>query len=120
MSDFIIQTKMLDVTKWLFLRVNTFPKAQRFVLGQQIEGSALNSLRLIVEANNARTPATTLTKLDALNVELEVLRSLLRVAYEVKFLKGNSLTYIVAQIDEVGRMRGGWAKRYASRSKTES
>lgn len=65
MSDFIIQTKMLDVTKWLFLRVNTFPKAQRFVLGQQIEGSALNSLRLIVEANNARTPATTLTKLVA-------------------------------------------------------
>ncbi len=46
MSDFIIQTKMLDVTTWLFLRVNTFPKAQRFVLGQQI---ALTSLRLIVE-----------------------------------------------------------------------
>jgi len=84
MSDFIIQTKMLEVTKWLFLRVNTFPKAQRFVLGQQIEKSALNSLRLIVEANNVRSPAATLAKLDALNVELEVLRSLLRVAHEVK------------------------------------
>lgn len=120
MSDFIIQTKMLDVTKWLFLRVTTFPKTQRFVLGQQIENSALNSLRLIVEANNARTSAATLTKLDALNVELEVLRSLLRVAYEVKFLKGNSLAFIIGQIDEVGRMRGGWAKRYASRSKNES
>lgn len=69
---------MLDVTKWLFLRVNTFPKAQRFVLGQQIEGGALNSLRLIAEANNARGSSATLAKLDALNVELEVLRSLLR------------------------------------------
>ncbi len=111
---------MLEVTKWLFLRVNTFPKAQRFVLGQQIETSALNSLRLIVEANNARTSTATLARLDALNVELEVLRSLLRVAYEVKFLKANSLAFIIRQIDEVGRMRGGWAKRYASKSNSAS
>lgn len=111
---------MLDVTKWLFLRVNSFPKAQRFVLGQQIEASALMSLRLIVEANNARSSAATLAKLDALNVELEVLRSLLRVAYEVKFLRANSLAFITGMIDEVGRMRGGWAKRYVSGVKSAS
>ena len=105
---------MLSVTLWLFEKVNTFPKSQRFILGQQIENSALSCLRAIIEANNARSSEATLRKLDVLNVELEVLRSLLRVAYEVKFLKGTSLGFIVAEIDEVGKMRGGWAKHYVS------
>lgn len=55
-----------------------------------------------------------LKSLDALNVELEVLRGLLRVAYEVQFLKASSLAFIIGKIDEVGKMRGGWAKRYSS------
>lgn len=87
-KEFIIYTKMLEVTLWLFGKVNTFPKKQRFVLGQQIENSALACLRLIIEANNARTQAAKLRKLDALNVEVEVLRSLLRVAYEAQFING--------------------------------
>ena len=52
-KDFIIYTKMLEIVLWLFEKVNTFPKKQRFVLGQQIENSALNCLKFIIEANNA-------------------------------------------------------------------
>jgi len=119
-SDSIIYTKMLEVLSWIFEKVNTFPKKQRFILGQQIENSALASLRYIIQAKNAGNKATdALKNLDDLNVELEVLRSLLRVAYEMNFMKANSLGYIVAQIDEVGKMRGGWAKRYKS-SKNDS
>lgn len=59
----------------------------------------------------------TLKSLDELNVELEVLRSLLRVAYELHFLKSDSLGYAISQIDEVGKMRGGWAKHYKSPNK---
>ena len=62
-----------------------------------------------------------LEKLHALNVELEMLRSLLRVAYEVQFISGKSLGFIIGQIDEVGRMRGGWARHCGgSSSKSES
>lgn len=116
-KEFIIHTKMLEVVLWLFEKVNTFPKKQRFVLGQQIENSALLSLRYIIEANNAGATQNpggggTLKSLDELNVELEVLRSLLRVGYELHFYKADSLTYIIKQIDEVGKMRGGWAKHY--------
>ncbi len=111
-KEFVIYTKMLEVNCWLFEKVNTFPKKQRFILGQQTENSCLNCLRLIIEANNARSKDTTLRKLDALNVELDVLRSLLRMAYEIHFMNGQSLGYIIGQIDEIGRMRGGWASNY--------
>lgn len=118
-KDFIIYTKMLEIVLWLFEKVNTFPKKQRFVLGQQIENSSLSCLRLIIEANNARRGEVTLDKLDDLNVELEVLRSLLRIAYEIKFIESHSLAYAVQQIDEVGKMRGGWAKRYLPSAKSK-
>jgi hypothetical protein len=114
-TNFIIYTKMLEVTLWLFEKVNTFPKKQRFVLGQQIENSALNCLRYIIQAKNAveARGGGALKSLDELNVELEILRSLLRVGYELHFYKAESLAYIIKQIDEVGKMRGGWAKHYS-------
>ena len=110
---------MLEIALWLFEKVNTFPKKQRFVLGERIENSTLTCIRLIIEANETLSPQIILQKLYALNIELEVLRSLLRIAYEMHFMKANSLGYITAQIDEVGKMRGGWVKRYKS-SKSDS
>ena len=110
---------MLEIALWLFEKVNTFPKKQRFVLGERIENSTLTCIRLIIEANETSSPQIILQKLYALNIELEVLRSLLRIAYEMHFMKANSLGYITAQIDEVGKMRGGWVKRYKS-SKSDS
>lgn len=104
---------MLEVIQWLFAKVNVFPKKQRFVLGQQIENSSLKCLRFIVEANSIRKTDDVLMKLELLNIELEVLRDLLRVAYEMQFIKASSLQYIIVQIDEVGKMRGGWSKRYS-------
>lgn len=114
LKNFKIYTKMMVITLWLFPKVIAFPKKQRFVLGQQIENSTLTILRLIIQANNAPVPQAKLAYLDSLNTELEILRSLLRVAYELKFMTAPSLGYITAQIDEVGRMYGGWAKRYRS------
>lgn len=110
-QEFIIYTRMLETLLWAFEKVNTFPKKQRFVLGQQIENSTLAALRLIIEANNARSAPATIEKLQQLNVELEVLRSLFRIAFELKFVKAATLGYIVKKIDEVGKMGGSWQKK---------
>lgn len=113
--DFIIYTRMLEALLWIFQKVNTFPKKQRFVLGQQIENSTLNCLRLITEANNAKDVGKTLMKLDGLNTELEVLRGLLRIGFELKFMNAKSLGYITKKIDEIGKMVGGWIKTTGKR-----
>jgi len=113
-KEFIIHTKMLEVALWLFEKANTFPKKQRFVLGQQIENCCLICLRYIIQANDAIGSDATLNNLYKLNVELAVLRDLIRMAYELKFLKAESLQYIITQIDEVGKMRGGWARHHKS------
>lgn len=114
-QDFVIYTKMLDVMLWLFEKVNTFPKKQRFVLGQQIENSSLSAYRLVIEANNSSSPQESLRKLEQLNVELEVLRGLLRVAFEMKFITAKSLGFVIMKIDEVGKMRGSWYNKVRAR-----
>ena len=111
-KEFVIYNKMLEINSWLFTKILTFPKQQRFILGQQIQTCSLKCARLIIEANNARDAKVVLATLDDLNNELGVLRYLLEMAYQFGFMKINSLTYIIKQVDEVGKMRGGWAKHY--------
>ena len=44
-KEFVIYTKMLEVNVWLFTKILTFPKKQRFVLGERIENDLSLYLR---------------------------------------------------------------------------
>ncbi len=101
---------MMEVLLWLFQKVNSFPKKQRFVLGQRIENTGLEILKLIIQANNEKNIAKKMQSLKEINTQLEVLRSLLQISHELKFMNAKSLGFIISQIDEVGRMLGGWMK----------
>lgn len=110
LKNFKIYTKTLEILLWIFPKVNTFPKKQRFVLGQQIENTGLEILKLIIKANNQKDKIKKIEYLDELNTQLEILRSLLQIAQELRFMNVKSLEYIITQTDEVGRMTGGWLK----------
>ena len=101
---------MMEVLLWLFQKINSFPKKQRFVLGQRIENTGLEILKLIIHANNEKNTAKKLQYFKEINTQLEILRSLLQISYELKFMNAKSLEFIITQIDEVGRMLGGWIK----------
>lgn len=115
---------MLAVVKWLFQKINTFPKQQRFVLGQQIETCSVRCFTLVIEANNMDSPEDAIDKLKKLNINLDILRGLLRIAGELRFISLKSLGYITEQIDEVGRICGSWIrgqkKVLSSKLKSES
>lgn len=111
MNDFVIYTKMMAVVAWTFNKVLGFPKKQRFVLGQELERSALRALRLIVEANETLDKSNKIKKLQDLNVELTVLRSLFRVSHDMRFISLRSVNYVTDMIDEVGKIAGAWQKK---------
>ena len=100
----------MEVSLWLFRKINSFPKKQRFVLGQQIQNTSLEILKEIIRGNNEKDAAEKLRHLKEINTQLEILRSLLQLSCELKFMNAKSLGFIVSQIDEVGRMLGGWMK----------
>jgi hypothetical protein len=111
-DDLLIYTKMGDFLSWLFPVLNTFPKNQRLVITQQTSNSALDCLRLIVSARNARSPRRKASLLFDLNVELEVLRKLLTVAHTIGFINTRRTENGMKQLLELGKMCGGWLKRY--------
>jgi len=100
----------MEVLLWLFQKINSFPKKQRFALGQRIENTGLEILKLIIHANNEKNTAKKLECLKEINTQLEILRSLLQISFDLKFMNARSLEFIITQIDEVGRMLGGWIK----------
>ena len=107
LSDLKIFQKIYDIILWLYPMVNKFPKAQRFVLGQRIENSALELLRLMIKANAARQKRPIL---EEFSVELDQLRILIRLSKDLKFMSIGQYGYAGALINETGKMLGGWIK----------
>src|SRR6266446_2015003 len=108
----IIVTKDYDVTSWLLLQVNTFPRAYRFVLGDRIANTALDILEGLVEASHRRDKRAILS---AVNLKLERLRYLIRMSKDLQVLSLRKYEYVAREINEVGAMLGGWLKQQQGR-----
>jgi len=92
--------------------VDNFPKNQRFVFGQRLADGVLGILELIVDATYSDKKSKILLEV---NRRLEVLRWLLRLAFDRRLLAGKQYAYSSEQITECGRMIGGWYKQAAAK-----
>ncbi|MFA6897719.1 MAG: diversity-generating retroelement protein Avd [Patescibacteria group bacterium] len=99
--------KTYELILWIYPAVNKFPKTQRFVLGQQIENTVLNLLKLIIQANAEKAK---LSYLKQASVELDKLRILIRLTKDLKFLSIKQYEFAIGKINEIGKMLGGWMK----------
>ncbi len=105
-----IFTKFYDLTIWLHQRVIKFPKNSRFTLGQRVENTAFGILELIVVANTTFDKDLRLEIQKKIGTELEVLRILMRVAKDLKFINIGSYKFGCEKILEAGKILGGWIK----------
>jgi len=107
-KELIIYQKVYDLILYIFPIVAKFPKNQRFVLGQQIENGLINLEKLIVQANKEKDKKRTLFKVD---VELEQVRLLFRLAHDLGFINMKKYEHISEGLAEIGRLLGGWMRR---------
>lgn len=106
-EDLKIRRRTEEMIAYAYVALRQFPKAERHVLSAEIRGSCWKLLRLIVICNKRYHKKTTLQDLDA---ELDLLRSLVRMAHELGFLAFAKYETWSRQLDEIGRMAGGWIK----------
>ena len=107
MNDLIIHQKMYDSILYSFPIIGRFPKAQKFVLGQQIENCMIDIARLIIHANKLKNRRAKLYEID---VELEKLRLLIRLAKDMGFMSIKKYGIHAEKVDETGKILGGWMK----------
>lgn len=109
-----VVTKMRDLLTWLLERVAGFPRSYRFVLGERIGNLALDVLEKLLEATYSAQKRAVLQRA---NLDLEKLRHLLRSAFELKCINIRQYEYVAYEIDEVGRMVGGWIKQQGEKGR---
>lgn len=91
---------------WLLARTARWPRTARFTLSQRLENHALDVLEQLVVARYERHGRR--RRLDDVNLVLERMRHLLRMAHEAGACPLRTFEAAVRSLDEVGRMLHGW------------
>lgn len=98
---------MIQVLHWLVPTVETFPRSQKFLLGDRIQTAALDVLENIIDATYARDKSTALK---TANLGIEKLRVFCRVAMDLRYLDKRRYEHAARTLDDIGRQIGGWRK----------
>ncbi len=107
-EDYPIFTKWIILLNLIMDRAEGFPKSMRYSLTNRILNIANNILELLIMVIYSKEKISDLNKI---NLELEKLRIYFRICEQRKFLSHDQHFRLAAEINEFGRMVGGWIKR---------
>ena len=90
--------------------VSKFPKRERHSMGQDCEQTALHLLRLLFRANSQQGRQR-LVLLHDIDTELKMLKTFVRLAFDIKAISDRQYLDLQAALQEIGKMLGGWIKQ---------
>ena len=102
---------------WLIPTVERFPRAQKFLLGDRIQNTAIDVLEALIEATYTKQRNPPLVRA---NLGIEKLRFLLRIAHDLKLLDSRRHRHAVRCLDTTGRLVGAWRKIHRHHEGSES
>lgn len=102
---------------WLLPVLERFPRSQKFMLGDRMQGTALDVLERLIEATYTQQRNTQLAQA---NLGLEKLRYLCRLAWELRYLDARRYEYAARCLDDTGRRIGAWIKVHRGAQETKS
>ena len=110
LQDLKIFQKAYDFLFWLKPTVQRFAKVHKYSLGAQIENEAIELLRSIIQANFSRNNKKELIK--KCLVHYEVIKILIRLSKDFKLLSVRQYQFAGKELVEIGRLLGGWQRRF--------
>ena len=103
--------KTYDFLLWLLPLTLKFPKSQRFLLAERLSKMALDFYDLILEA--VMEPARQEERLDEADRLLSKIRLYLRLSHDLRCISPGQWEHAARQVDELGRLLGGWKRKRA-------
>jgi hypothetical protein len=91
------------------MMARSFPKTARFTIGQRCESRILKLLELLYAANASRGNERS-RFLARADLSHNMLKMLVRLAYDVMALDQKRYLSLQTDLQEIGRMLGGWIK----------
>jgi four helix bundle protein len=103
-----IFTKTEQFLLWLLHHTEKFPKKERFRLAKRIEDAAFNFHTYLLQAAQEED---TWQNLHLAGIELNKMRTYLRLSMETEYTSYDQYAYITRQLTEIGNLLGGWRKK---------
>lgn len=100
-------TKLEELDDYTHIALRQYPKAERHLLTADTRMCVEKILRLTLTAWKRYHKKTTLHDLD---IEIEVLRHLIRKAVRMKYVTPQRYAIWASHVNELGRMLGGWLR----------
>lgn len=107
--DIPIFKKSYDLYKEFYALRLAVPKQDRYTLWQKCEGLLIEVLEGILFASQ-QSKSEKLPTLEKTSVKLNFLRVCIRLMKDIKAIDAKKYIIIEANLDEIGRMLGGWIK----------
>lgn len=104
-----IIAKSYQFLKDMVFVIGKFPKSQRFLIGDKMQNLISEVMELLIEAYYVERQYKK-SRLQKVNISLEKLRYYNRLCFEIGYYGSGKYRQIHEQIDEIGRMTGGWLK----------
>jgi len=109
--DLKIFQKVYDFLLWVNPTIQRFAKAHKYSLGIELEKEVVELLRNIVKANLNRTNKK--TEIEKCLVHYEIVKIFIRLAKDYKLLSLKQYEFAAKELDEIGKLLGGWYKRFS-------
>ncbi|MEQ1499910.1 MAG: four helix bundle protein [Parcubacteria group bacterium] len=109
--------KEKDIYRFWITLHRDFPKVERFGVGQKIENSFLDLLELTF-ASVYLASEQKIVMLSRSITKLDNLKFFMQLAWESKLIPTEKYAKTSGDLEEVGRMLGGWRKGLIDKQKT--
>lgn len=107
-EDLPIFIKWFDFLKWLMATTEKFPHKARFTYTDRLLNLSFLIVEDLIEARYSKNKTMILKRA---NLNLEKVRVFIRLCYEFRLLPRKSYEHASYNINEVGKMLGGWIKQ---------
>lgn len=97
-----------DFIKWVMPHIAKFPRNQRYTLGERIENKLFVLLEFLIEAQYSKDKIAILKKA---NLEIEQLRYLFRLSYDLRLFNLKAYEFSARSLLEIGSQVGSWLKQ---------
>lgn len=105
-SPIFVKTEAFMV--WLLNHTGKFPKDERFRLAKRIDDALFDFHKSLTQAAYETSAKAHLRQAD---LHLQLLRTYLRLALELKYSSPDQFHCAAEHLDEIGKLLGGWMKK---------
>lgn len=104
----VLLAKLEDMDAYAHKALLQFPKYERHVLCADIRHATAEAVKLTIRAGKRYYKKTTLQDLD---IHIEYMKTLVRKAYNLKYISGKRCEVWSRYLREIGAMVGSWINR---------